>query len=92
MAEDGFDCASCTEGSGAEAAECIVQDLEHRVIPTGTRKLAGQERQYRTTLQKWLTREEFIVWSKKQGLQVDPICWFTEMGHGPIPADVTEPH
>ena len=20
--------------------------------------------------------------------EVDPICWFTEMGHGPIPPDV----
>jgi hypothetical protein len=50
--------------------------------------MAGQEREYRTTTQQWLTRLAFIAWSKGQGKELDPICWFTEMGHGPVPADV----
>lgn len=76
------------QASGEQACECIKQDLPHRVIPCGTRKLAGQEREYRTTTNQWLTRQAFIAWSKDEGLEVDPIVWFTEMGHGPVPQDV----
>lgn len=85
--DEGFGCCGASP-TGAQAAECIVQDLVERVIPCGTRKPAGQERLYRTTTQLWLTRLAFIAWSKKQGKGVDPICWFTEMGHGPVPDDV----
>ena len=67
---------------------CIPQDVEHRVIPQGTIKLAGQARLYITTTGKRLTRAKFKKWSKGQGIEVDPIVWFTEMGHGPIPDDV----
>ena len=76
------------QASGEQACECIEQDLQHRVIPSGTWKPVGQERLYRTTTQKWLSRVEFIAWSKEQGKEVDPIIWFTEMGHGPVPPDV----
>lgn len=82
------DCGA--ERTGEQACECIKQDLAERVIPCGTRKMAGQERVYRTTTQLWLTRSEFMAWSKKEGREVDPICWFTEMGHGPIPADIAQ--
>ncbi len=91
MAEDkGFGCCDCggDTASGDEACECSEQELEHKVIPCGTRKLVGQGRQYRTTTQRWLSREEFKAWSKELGREVDPIVWFTEMGHGPVPEDV----
>lgn len=74
--------------TGEQACECIEQDVGHRVIPCGTIKLAGQERRYRTTTNLLLTRDEFLEWSEAQGSKVDPIVWFTEMGHGPIPPDV----
>lgn len=74
--------------TGEQACECIEQDLGHRVIPCGTIKLAGQERRYRTTTNLLLTRDEFLEWSALQGSKVDPIVWFTEMGHGPISPDV----
>jgi len=80
-----FNC--CDEGA-EQACECIEQDLEHRVIPTGTLKLAGQERLYITTTALRLTRQAFLAWSQAEGKEVDPIIWFTEMGHGPIPIDV----
>lgn len=86
---DGFECCSEDEG-GERACECLPLDLGHRVIPCGTQKLAGQERQYKNTSNDWLTRKEFIDWSTEQGKAVDPIVWFTEMGHGPIPTDVLE--
>lgn len=87
--DKGFGCCDCGgEASEDESSECIDQDLAHRVIPCGTRKLAGQGRQYRTTTGKWLSREEFKAWAKEQGIEVDPIVWFTEMGHGPVPEDV----
>jgi len=78
------------ERTGEQACECINQDLAERVIPCGSRKMVGQERVYRTTTSLWLSRSEFMAWSKKQGREVDPICWFTEMGHGPAPADVVQ--
>lgn len=81
-----FDC--CNEPTGAQACECLEQDLGHRVIPQGTVKLAGQDRQYKTTTNVLLTRDEYIAWSRAEGREVDPIVWFTEMGHGPIPEDV----
>jgi hypothetical protein len=85
-----FGCCDCGGNSSAdESCECIDQDLGHRVIPCGTQKLVGQERQYKTTTNQWFSREEFKAWSKEQGREVDPIIWFTEMGHGPVPADVT---
>lgn len=68
----------------------FIQELGHRVLPCGTRKLAGQEREYKTTGNEWLTRKEFIAWSTAEGRGVDPVVWFTEMGHGPIPEDVLE--
>jgi len=80
-----FNC--CDEGA-EQACECIEQDLEHRVIPTGTLKLAGQERLYITTTALRLTRQAFLAWSRAEGKEVDPIIWFTEIGHGPIPIDV----
>ena len=82
-----FNC--CDEGA-EQACECIEQDLEHRVIPTGTLKLAGQERYYVTTTNLRLTREAFKAWSRAEGKEVDPIVWFTEMGHGPVPDDVIQ--
>ena len=82
-----FDC--CNEAAGEQACECLEQDLGHRVIPQGTIKLAGQERRYTTTTNLQLTREEFKAWSRAEGREVDPIVWFTEMGHGPVPDDVT---
>jgi hypothetical protein len=37
--DEGFNC--CGESpTGAQAAECIAQDLEDRIIPCGTRKPA----------------------------------------------------
>jgi len=89
MAEDDFNCCNCAgEGlSGEQACECIDQDLAHRIIPCGTRKLAGQEREYRTTKGLWLTRQAFKNWSAGVGREVDPVVWFTEMGH-PTPEDV----
>ncbi|OPY56376.1 MAG: hypothetical protein A4E49_00242 [Methanosaeta sp. PtaU1.Bin112] len=86
MSETDF---GCCQNSATQACECIKQDLAHRVIPTGSRKLVGQEREYCTTTNKWLTRQAFKAWSKNEGREVDPIIWFTEMGHGPIPEDVT---
>ncbi|NPV63670.1 MAG: hypothetical protein HPY61_13785 [Methanotrichaceae archaeon] len=83
----GFGCCG-GEGSGEQACECLPQELGHRVIPCGTRKLAGQERQYKNTTNQWLTRKEFVDWSTEQGKTVDPVIWFTDMGHGPIPGDV----
>jgi len=59
--------------SGEQACECIKQDLAHRVIPTGSHKLAGQEREYSTTTNLWLTRQAFKAWSKNEGREVDPI-------------------
>lgn len=84
-----FNCCSgsCGGNSGEQACECLKQDLAHRVIPAGTRKLAGQGREYRTTTGLWLTRSAFIDWSKNEGKQVDPIIWYTEMGH-PMPKDL----
>jgi len=82
-----FNC--CDEGA-EQVCECIEQDLEHRVIPTGTLKLAGQERYYVTTTNLRLTREAFKAWSRAEGKEVDPIVWFTEMGHGPVPDDVIQ--
>jgi hypothetical protein len=87
----GFGCCSGEgNGSGEQACECLPQELENRIIPCGTRKLAGQERQFKTTSNVWLTRKQFIDWSTEQGKGIDPVIWFTEMGHGPIPADVLE--
>lgn len=88
--EKGFGCCDCAGpgNSGEQACECIQQPVGDRVIPVGTIKRAGQERRYKTTTNLELTREEFKQWSKEQGREVDPVCWFTEMGHGPIPADV----
>lgn len=83
----GFGCCS-GEQSGEQACECLPQELETRVIPCGTRKPVGQERQYKSTSNAWLTRKQFIDWSTEQGKAVDPVIWFTEMGHGPIPEDV----
>ena len=83
-----FDC--CNEATGEQACECLEQDLEHRIIPQGTLKLAGQERYYVTTTNLRLTREAFKAWSRAEGKEVDPIVWFTEMGHGPIPDDVIQ--
>jgi len=88
VSETNFGCCG-GQPSGEQACECIKQDLAHRVIPTGTRKLAGQGREYSTTTSQWLTRQAFKAWSKNEGKEVDPIVWFTEMGHGPIPEDVT---
>lgn len=85
----GFNCCGGEE-FGEQACECLPQELGHRVLPCGTRKLAGQERQYKTTGNEWLTRKEFITWSTAEGRGVDPVVWFTEMGHGPIPSDVLE--
>ena len=83
-----FDC--CNEATGEQACECLEQDLGHRVIPQGTIKLAGQERRYTTTTNLQLTRGEFKAWSLAEGREVDPIVWFTEMGHGPVPDDVIQ--
>ena len=88
MSNTDFGCCG-GQPSGEQACECIKQDLEHRVIPTGSIKLAGQERLYITTTQVRLTRQAFKAWSKNEGREVDPIIWFTEMGHGPVPEDVT---
>jgi hypothetical protein len=80
VVDDSSPCCS-EEITGEQACECIKQDLEHRVIPTGTIKLAGQERLFITTTGLRLTRAAFMAWSKAEGLEVDPIVWFTEMGH-----------
>ena len=85
--DEGFGCCGASP-TGAQAAECIVQDLDERVIPCGTRKMAGQARQYKTTTGAWFVRIGFQNWSRKQGREIDPIIWFTEMGHGPVPNDV----
>jgi hypothetical protein len=47
-----------------------------------------KERTYRTGDGKlWLSREDYKAWSRELGLEVDPIIWFTRMGH-PLPPDV----
>jgi len=87
--EECSSCDDCKDGTSDQACGCIPQDLEHRVMPTGSFKPVGQERRYITTTGKRLTRKDFMEWSRKEGAQVDPIVWFTEMGHGPVPDDVT---
>lgn len=84
--DEGFNCCGGSE-SGEQACECLKQELAYRIIPAGTRKLAGQEREYRTTTGLWLTRQGFKDWSKAEGKELDPIVWFTDMNHA-IPEDV----
>jgi hypothetical protein len=88
MSKDGFNCCG-DEQSGEQACECIPQALEDRVTPNGTRLLAvDRERMYRTGDGKlWISREEYKVWSRELGLEVDPVVWFTRMGHA-LPPDV----
>lgn len=57
--------------------------------PVGTKKEAGMPRMFKNTASKWLSRDEFKAWTLEQfGREVDPIIWYTEMGHGPVPADM----
>ena len=88
--QDGFGCCGNGQLSGEQACECLPQDLEDQVTPNGTRFLAvDKERMYRTGDGKhWLTREAYKTWSRELGLEVDPVIWFTRMGHGPLPSDV----
>ena len=88
MSKKGFDCCD-DEQSGEQACECIPQTLEDQVTPNGARLLAvDKERTYRTGDGKlWLSREDYRAWSRELGLEVDPIIWFTRMGH-PLPPDV----
>lgn len=89
MSKKGFGCCDDEGPSGEQACECISQALEDRVTPNGSRFLAvDKERMYKTgdgTL--WLSREDYKAWSREQGLETDPIVWFTRMGH-PLPPDV----
>jgi len=89
MSKNGFDCCGGGEQSGEQACECIPQALEDQVTPNGTRLLAAdKERMYRTGDGKlWLSREDYKAWSREKGMEVDPIVWFTRMGH-PLPSDV----
>ena len=85
--DEGFNCCGASP-TGAQAAECIVQNLEDRIIPCGTRKTSrpGEALQNDYSAVAYQAGIHSLV--KKQGKGVDPICWFTEMGHGPVPADV----
>ena len=87
-AKKGSDCCG-DERSGNQACGCLPQPLVDRVTPNGTRLLAAdRERMYRTgDGDLWLSREDYKVWSRELGLEVDPIVWFTRMGH-PLPPDV----
>jgi len=67
----------------------------HNVAPVGTIKEVGMPRLYRNEDSQLLTREQYKEWSKSvvkelsgEDREVDPIIWFTEMGHGPLPSDV----
>jgi hypothetical protein len=82
------DCCG-NELSGEQACECLPQALEDKVTPNGTRLLAvDKERMYRTgDGNLWLAREEYKAWSRKLGMEVDPVVWFTRMGHA-LPPDV----
>ncbi|MGB7571948.1 MAG: hypothetical protein WBL87_09350 [Methanothrix sp.] len=87
-AKKGSECCG-DERSGSLACGCLPQPMEDRVTPNGTRLLAAdRERMYRTgDGNLWLTREDYKVWSRELGLEVDPIVWYTRMGH-PLPPDV----
>jgi hypothetical protein len=91
MLKKEFDCCGSTDEQpdDQDFDGCIPQDLEMRVTPNGTRLLAvDRERMYRTgDGSLWLSRLDYKAWSLKQGLEVDPIIWFTRMGH-PLPPDV----
>jgi len=91
MLKKEFDCCGPTdEQSGEQDFDgCIPQDLEMRVTPNGTRLMAvDRERMYRTgDGNLWFSRLDYKAWSLKQGLEVDPIIWYTRMGH-PMPPDV----
>ena len=88
MSKKGFGCCG-SDQSGEQACECLPQSLEDRVTPNGARRLAvDKERTYRTGDGKlWLSREDYKSWSRELGLELDPIIWFTRMGH-PLPPDV----
>ncbi len=60
------------------------------VIPSGTKKLVGQEREYANAEGEYMTRDKYKQWSKDLiGKEVDPACaLFKEMGRKPIPPDV----
>jgi hypothetical protein len=86
-----FDCCeSDLPDEGADPCACIPPPLEVQLTPSGTRLLAvDPERMYRPgTGDKWLSRNEYMDWSRSLGWEVDPIIWFTRMGHWPIPEDV----
>lgn len=85
----GFNCCDGEEQPGNQACGCIPQALEDQVTPNGSRFLAvDKERMYNTGDGKlWLSREEYKAWSRELGLEVDPIVWFTRMGHL-LPPDV----
>jgi len=86
---EGFNCCG-EDAESEEACGCLPQPLEDLVTPCGTRFLAADsERMYRTgeTSNRWLSRKDYLAWSKEQGLEVDPIVWYTRMGHWPIPED-----
>jgi len=88
MAKNESNCCG-DEQSGEQACGCVPQSLEIRVTPAGTRLLAvDKERRYRTgDGNLWLSREGYKALSRELGLEVDPIIWFTRMGH-PMPPDV----
>ncbi len=88
---DKFGCCGQDEPIKTDGGGCIPQPPEIRIIPDGTRKLAGMEREYRTgDGSEWLTREVYKQWSAQLGREIDPLrAWYLEMGHPPDP-DVKE--
>ena len=84
-----FGCCGDPEPCGGQDyCECIPLPLGKRVIPLGTLKEAGQPRKYTNTNNDQLTREEFMAWSRAEGQEVDPLVYWTEMGHWPPPPDI----
>ena len=69
--------------------DALRRELKDIVTPLGTRFSAVDlERMYRTGDGKlWLNKDDYKDWSEKKGLRVNPLVWFTRMGH-PMPGDV----
>lgn len=79
----------CCDGdnTGEQSCECIDPDVEVVVTPAGVRFLAvDKEPRYKSgDGNHWFTRAAYKEWSAKKGIEVDPVIWFTRMGHKPAP-------
>ena len=79
------------DNSGEQACECIDPDVEVVVTPCGVRFLSvDKEPRYLSgDGNHWFTRAAYKEWSAAKGFEVDPVVWFTRMGHKPT-ANMTE--